>query len=246
MQIAPLSLLTSKAQTSDERDRELPERPPIELPMPVVDGFDQEGARAQRRRSTAVWLGPDFDLGAEVEAVCRPLAVEVSAILGLLVLRDQTTGRVAFHDEIDELADQVHEVRRKVLEMLAVSPVRARTELTAAAVVRRPEFSHGDVLAGTWVDLLAAYTGVLSGDLSGLLERSAVGRRPGALVAGASVELFLVLRSVDHAARRLEGRFRSVREKAQCILDEPRYAAEVAARREAQRQARELQQLGLR
>lgn len=239
-------LMTSSAPTSVEREQQEPPRPPIRMHTPRLDVFDQDAARAHRLEGRPVWLR-DFDLSVEVEAVCRPLAAEMAEILGPLVLRDRSDGRLAFHAEIDCVAVAVGELRESVLGLLAGDrsagdDVRAR--LRAMVGVPVPGFDDDAILSGGWVDVLVGHVAALSGDLAALLDRDSESRSP-VVVTGPAVEVFLALRVLDQAAQDFRRRFRPVRDRVRLLQEGPAFEAKFVAQREASRRAHELRKLGL-
>jgi len=238
--------MTSLASTSSELERAEPPKPPIRMWLPRLDGFDQGQARGHRLEGRPVWLN-GFDLGAEVEAVCRPLAVEVSAILGELILRDRSDGRLAFHAEIDGLAAAVHELRVAVMTLLAgdrMAGDELRGRLRSAVGVAVPQFDDDAIVAGRWVDRLVGHVAPLGGDLAAVLSRGAEHRSP-VVVSGPALELFTALRVVDVAAQDVRRRLPVVRARVRLLREAPARGAQIVARREAARRSHELQKLGL-
>jgi hypothetical protein len=83
-------------------------QPPAPAPEPV---YSQDQQRERRRKWLRVHYRGDFDLAGEVAAIVDPLAAQVAALPGPLVLRA----------EVHEVSDATHELVSTIVGMLAES-----------------------------------------------------------------------------------------------------------------------------
>jgi hypothetical protein len=105
-------------------------RQPVAAPAPV---YSQEQQRQRRRGWLRVHYCEQFDLAAEVSAICTPLAQQVCALPRPLAMRR----------DVDDVADAVHELLSTVIGMLAESTqlgsaAHARIKSAVADLVQRP------------------------------------------------------------------------------------------------------------
>ena len=120
-------------------------------PEPV---YSQAQQRERRRKWLRVHYRGDFRLDAEVSAIVDPLAAQVAALPGPLVLRG----------DIDNVADAVHELVSTVVGMLAESKqldraAHARIARAVGDLAERPaapEISNEHISAGSWAVVLHA------------------------------------------------------------------------------------------
>lgn len=175
---------------------------PVVAKAPKVQA-SQDEQRVRRRKRLPVHMAGTFNLGAEVAAVCRPVAHEVSRLPRPVVLRGG----------VEAVADAVHDVLSTVVGMLAesrVTPDAARTrQLVADLAVRprEPGISDEQIISGTWVQTLVDYVAPYSGDLAALLGRALPPGHDGLRGnPSASERLERCLRALDVAVRDLERR----------------------------------------
>jgi hypothetical protein len=220
---------------------------PRRFGLPSVE-FPQAQARERRRKRLQVQYGADFDLVGEVSDIAEPLAGEVSEVLsGPITLRDRSRDDkpLALRPEVEAIAEAVHGLRAKVIELLAGDKqlsTQARARLAAGVGAGVPEVTDEQLRSGAWVNALTAHVGPLAGDLAALLGRSAAAV---GCVSPASERLVEALRLLDRAALDLARRIPKVRERRDFLAVLPAREVERKARWERERRARELARLKL-
>lgn len=253
------SLLSSDAPLSSERDRGRA-RGSLVRSVPRRVDFDQADGREQRRQGWDVHYA-SFDLCAEVEAQCRPLAVEVQALLADGV---RLADRRNFGDgvpplleplrDVREIAKEVCGLRAAVVELLAKQsasglPEGARDRL--AALVRDPahktvpEIDEGDLYDGSWVDFLVAVVEPLNSDLAAV-----VAAQPAGQVSELDVGLSDALSSdslvgFDQRVVMLRNRLPGLRNRRQLALSGRALAKAAVQDRERERVAADMRRLRL-
>jgi hypothetical protein len=158
----------------------------------------QEDSRHRRRHWLRVTYDGRFDLAAEVEAIVSPLAAGVAALPGPLALRDQ----------VEDLADSVHDLLTSVAGMLGRSsrlPAEAQARATAAVgdLAQRladPRVTDEQIRAGSWAQVLVDYARPFSADLGRFLGGAIPPGTSGTSGQTASERLVTALRRVDAAA----------------------------------------------
>lgn len=153
--------------------------------------------------------GGTFNLGVEIEAVCARAAQEVSRLRDPRVMRR----------DIENVLDATHALMHVVVGMLAESrPADAGVtrRLVADLTVRPrlPEITDEQIISGSWVHTLAAWTSTYAGDLAALLGRALPPGHDG-------------LKGNPSASERLE---RALRTLDSAVLDLERHIPKVAAR----------------
>lgn len=172
---------------------------------PIV--YSQDQLRQRRRAGLLHRYGGDFDLAAEVAAICSPLADRVAVSLR----------PVAVRRDVDDLADAVHELVSVAVGLIAERDARRKTAHLSydtrgrsiralVDLAERPTLPEIDAAAladGQWVAQLVAMAEPYSEQLSDVL-RTAV--PPGATrgARSASERLEAALRVVDAAAAAIE------------------------------------------
>lgn len=153
-------------------------------PEPV---YSQAQQRERRRKWLRVHYRGDFRLDAEVSAIVDPLAAQVAALPGPLVLRG----------DIDNVADAVHELVSTIVGMLAESKqldraAHARVARAVGDLAQRPaapEISDEQISAGSWAVVLVELAQPLAGDLAAFLGRALPPHSPGLTGPSASERL---------------------------------------------------------
>lgn len=260
------SLLTSDAPLSSQRDRP-PPRPQVKAAPRKVD-FSQDDARTRRRAGWGIEVHyVEFDVVAEVEAQCRPLADEVRELTSGGVLLSDTRGvRSLFldlggeppgvdpHYEVRTIASAVHSLRLSVVKILAEVSVSALPDggrERLGAVVRDPahanvpDVSVDDLKTGAWADALMGHVAPLRDDLTAVVAAS----RPGRVTAldDAISEALSTpdLRGLDQSARALEHRMPELRYRRALLMDSRAARTALAQQRDQERVERALRELRL-
>ena len=197
----------------------------------------QDEQRHRRRHWLRVTYDGRFDLAAEVEAIVSPLAVEVAALPGPLALRDQ----------VEDLADSVHDLLTSVAGMLGRSsrlPAEAQARATAAVgdLAQRladPRVTDEQIRDGSWAQVLVDYAQPFSADLGRFLGGAIPPGTSGTSGQTASERLVTALRRVDAAALVLGRRVpkAAARQALGSVAD---FNAQAQARRDAERARRAL------
>lgn len=178
-----------------------------QLPQPAPIVYTQDQLRERRRAGLLHRYGGDFDLAAEVTAICEPLVERVAA----------SPRPVAARRDVDDLADAVHELVSVAVGLIAERDARRKTAhlsydtrgrsiralVDLAERPKLPEIDAAVVVNGQWVAQLVALAEPYSEQLSDVL-RTAV--PPGATrgARSASERLETALRRVDAAAAALD------------------------------------------
>lgn len=171
-------------------------------------GGDQEDLRRRRRARHLHAYGPDFDLRAEIEAICSPLAARVAA----------RPNPLHYTEHVDELAGAVDIARCQLAKMITRAAAAPRTRhlpleererelrriLSAQPRPPRPAITAADLRDGTWASILEGHVSPLAGPLSRVLGAPMPGAAHSA--PSASQRLEEQLRLVDEAAARLHNR----------------------------------------
>lgn len=173
-----------------------------------VPTYTQDELRERRRKYLSHVYTGAFDLSAEVEAICDPLARRVAA-----------RPRPAAHRrEVDDLADAVHELVSTVVGWLAEADARGKTEHLDADKRGRsmrllrdlaqrpasPEIDGNMLVDGSWSASLIAMTEPYTTPLADLLARAFPPNSSALRGRESSSELLeAALREVDRAAREL-------------------------------------------
>lgn len=219
---------------------------------PIRVDLSQAEARLERRKGFGHLVHyVEFDLCAEVEAQCRPVADEVRALTadGVLLrdMQDASGTRVDPHHDVEVIAKAVHSLRLAVAKILAGTSARDRV----AAAVRdpahatAPEVSVEDLKSGAWVDCLVRHVAPLSADLAAV-----VAAAPSGVPSAADLAISQALSTsdrpgLDHAVRALERRFPELRYRRARLVEGRVVMAGAVQRREQERIDRELRELRL-
>jgi hypothetical protein len=175
---------------------------------PPSAGADQADLRRARRARLLHVYGPDFDLSAEIAAICSTLAARVAA----------RPNPFHYNEHVDELAGAVDNVRCQLAKMItraAAAPCtrqlaleererELRRILAAQPRPPRPAITAADLRDGTWASILEDHVSPLAESLSRLLGVPMPGTAHSA--PSASQRLEEQLRLVDEAAARLHNR----------------------------------------
>ncbi|MEZ0053250.1 hypothetical protein ABIA30_004277 [Mycobacterium sp. MAA66] len=207
-------------------------------PQPPRRAVSLDEQRDRRRKVLPIVYGGTFDLTREVTAICGPLAYSVSTLVR----------PVSARREVDQLADAVAEVVHAaaglVGESRAADGQTRRLAVDLAVRPRQPVITDDMLTSGTWSAVLADYAAEVTADLRKLLGRALP---PGANELrgkpSASERIERALREVDTAALALERRIPKLRER-QALPTLTEFNAEQAGRRDAERAARRLAQIG--
>jgi hypothetical protein len=177
----------------------------------VSTAVDQDDQRQRRRQRRQVHYTGDFDLLREICDITTPLAARVAA-----EPRPASCGA-----GVDELVAATHAAVLAIVDMVAEADAQRRAahlpvdtrgqavrlllDLAAAERPAPPEGVRGQLVSGTWPEVLVDHCRPVAGPLSGLLERA---KPPGALRGALSVSERLeeALREIDRAAKSLEQR----------------------------------------
>lgn len=147
-------------------------------PITAVVRFDQDEQRRRRRQHLGVVYAGEFDLTAEVAAICGPLARRVA----------HRPEPLAFRHYVAELTDAVHAATGTIVGWLAELDARRATEHLAAEpgkrahAVRRyvdlaqrptpPTLTDNALATGSWSAALATMTAPVGVQLADLLARA--------------------------------------------------------------------------
>lgn len=174
----------------------------------------QDEQRHRRRHLLRITYDRRFDLGAEIAAICDPLAARIAA----------HHRPVTFRRYADELADAVHELVSTVTGWSARPEAERRTAHLAAEPGKRaramtllidteprpalPDMTEDDLASGAWAAKLAAMAEVVTPALAVLLDRARPPEVPALRGQPAlSDQLAALLReTVDRAAVNLSAR----------------------------------------
>jgi hypothetical protein len=170
---------------------------------------DQDEQRVRRRQRRPVHY-TRFNLVREIhDIITAPLAARVAA--------EPAPG--AYWAQVNELVDATHAAVLTIGDMLAEVDAQRRTghlpvdqrgqaiklllDLAKAEHPVRPDIDRGELVSGTWPEVLVDHCRPVAGRLSDLLERA---KPPGALrgALSASERLEGALREIDRAAMSLE------------------------------------------
>lgn len=175
-------------------------RVPVAAPPPPTAAE----IRDRRRRGLSVVLGGQFDLAAEVAAVCDPLALRISA--------EPKPG--AFAGSVREVTEAVHDLVHVAVGLLAERDARRQTKdlpvdrrgrsarllCDLAARPAPPTVTADQVRSGEWAQVLQRHAAPYAEQLTDLLAHAAPpGTLRGRLSASERVERALT--EVDQAAR---------------------------------------------
>lgn len=165
--------------------------------------YTQAEQRDRRREGLTVALDGRWSLTDEVQAICGPLAAQVTAA---------APNPAAYWRNVDDLRDAVHQVVHVVVGLLAQADAERRTRhlnidvrgrsiralVDLAERPKLPEIADEAVVSGTWAVSLTALAEPYSGRLARLLGN--------ALTTAVSDRVLAALREVDRAALAFERR----------------------------------------
>ncbi len=201
---------------------------------------EQDEQRDRRRKWVPIAYGGAFDLSAEVAAICGPLAYEVST------LKRPPIARREVDHLVDAVAEAVHVAAGLVAESRSAANETRQHAADLAVRPRQPVITDDMLTSGSWSAVLAEYADQLRADLSKVLGRAlppnANGLRGN---PSASERIERALREVDNAALELHRRIPKIRAR-QALPSMTEFNAEQAERRDAERAARRLAQIGAR
>ncbi|OHT54094.1 hypothetical protein [Mycobacteroides chelonae] len=211
---------------------------PSGAPAPKVSP-DQDELRSRRRKRLPLRYGGTFNLAAEIEAVITQAAQEASRLADPLPLRGA----------IENVLDAVHESMFVSVSLLSESKasdpnITRRLVADLAARPRLPEISDAQIISGSWVHALAAWTEPYAGDLARLLANA---HPPGhdALRGNpsASERVERALRGLDRAVLTLERRIPQIAQR-QALPSMESHNRQQRERADAERSERILAKLG--
>jgi hypothetical protein len=212
---------------------------PAVAPPNRFEAVTQDQCREARRTGRHFYWPPNWDLAAEVAAVCEPLALLVAAL--------SDPGRAA--PELRKVVEAVHEAVVEIANMIARSDAAARTRnvpvdhrATATRLVldlappppARPVITQAAILAGTWPALLVALAAPYAAPLAALLGAGVV------LRGGESVSDRL-----DEALARIDSAALNLTRRIERIEARPAVAAVAPAADKADKARAELARLGV-
>ncbi|MGH3725011.1 MAG: hypothetical protein ACRDUS_12930 [Mycobacterium sp.] len=245
---------------------EEPRKPSRFQVEPIQLDFSQVEARDERRRGFGNLVHYlEFDVSAEVEAQCRPLADEVRALTADGVMLRDPRGVSLFSEgggaqiaeplrEVVAIAKSVHSLRHAVVKILvgvspSVTPEGARDRVAAvvrdSAHAQAPEVSTEDLPTGGWVDSLVRHVAPLSADLAAVVASSASGV---VSVWDRAISEALSTpygRGLDQEVRALAGRFPELRSRRLRLMEGRDALLGQEQRQEQERVDRALRELRL-
>ena len=174
----------------------------------MPEKLTQDEQRERRRQRLTVHLDGRFDLTAEVAAIVHPVAYQVSRpARPEVMLRDvDAVG--------DAVAEVVHVAAGLIAESKAADDRTRRLAADLAVRPRQPVITDEQIISGSWSGAMVAYAEQVAGDLAALLDRAlppdAEGLRGN---PSASARVVAALRILDRAARDLDRRIPSVRQR---------------------------------
>ena len=183
---------------------------------PAPTGPSQDEQRERRRRRLSVEYTSAFDLGAEVDAICTPLAERVAAMRGRHLVEAECRALVtAVHSGVDSLSRQgaMREVYARTAHLPESDRITARRALLDALDgPSAPAVTVESLADGSWAGVLVGQAGLVAGVVSARL-----GEPPALRGEPWPQKVLAALRPVDDAAlvlvRRLEGLEREARER---------------------------------
>lgn len=216
--------------------------PPSGIAAPLATAT-QDQLRERRHKRLRVHYRSTFNLAAEVAALCAPVAHEASRL----------PNPVALRDDIEAVADAVHEVLSAAVGMIAAdreqsAETRTRTVQAAADLAVRPQapaITEAAIVSGSWVTRLVAYCEPYSGDLAAMLGRALPPEDPRLRGdASASERVERALRVLDGAVGDLSRRIPKVAAR-QALPSLAEFNAGLKANIDVERRQRALAKLGV-
>lgn len=199
----------------------------------------QADLRDRRRKRLPIHYTRTFNVSAEFEAVCTPVAHQISQLLDPLVMRCDIEGVV---DAAHEVMDTT--VRLLVESRTADAGVTRRLVADLAVRPRLPEITDAQIISGSWVSKLTAWVEPYSGDLAALLGRALPPRHDGLRGnPSASERIERALRVLDSAVLTAERRLPKVAAR-QALPSMEDHNAQQRERLDAERAERTLAKLG--
>lgn len=221
-----------RAVTQERREFEQRAPAPRRLPSSVSVPISQDEARECRRVGYMHVYGEDFDVVAEVRALCGDVDGVIAAslsgpvLVGDVVPREVSNGKTTYTDyyaeyngrpvpgwsltrpQVLDLAAAVHALWEAVVKLLASRGALSQDARAAVHDVREIPLTVTDeqLEVGGWVETLVERVAPLAADLSTVLGRGGGARTARSAPDPISDELRAALLVLDHAADALSAR----------------------------------------